>query len=79
MSARKTTKDARTATLEKLVLRLRGIVNHLPPALTGSALMLAEVEGAERLDKAALVSVGYKRLAALMKETYEAVAKEDEA
>ena len=64
-------------TCRKLMLRLRGIVNHLPPAVTGSALMLAEVEGAERLDKANLVSVGYKRLADLMRETY-AVAKEEE-
>lgn len=78
MSARKTTKDARTATLEKLVRRFMGLVNHLPPAVMSVALMEAEVKGADKMERGELVSQGYKRIALLMQEAYRETGEEDE-
>ena len=79
MSARKTTKDARTATLEKLVRRFMGLVNHYPPIGSAWALLDAEEPAWRKLPaekQAAMVPEGYKRLAALISAAYKAVGEE---
>lgn len=81
MSARKTTKDNRTATLEKLVRRFMGLVNHYPPIGSAWALLDAEEPAWRKLPaekQAAMVPEGYKRLSALMRAAYRATGEKEE-
>lgn len=66
--------------LVRLVRRFMGIVNHLPPFFTARALLDAEEPGWRNLpeaERAAKVSDGHKRLAALMSAAYDATGEEE--
>lgn len=67
-------------TLRTLVRRFMGIVNNYPPIGSAWALLDAEEPAWRKLPaekQAAMVSQGYKRLAALMQEAYRATGEED--
>ena len=65
--------------MRKLVRRFRDMCNHLPPLLTGVALVEAEVEGVKKMEKPAVISEGYKRIAELMGAAYLALGEEPDS
>ena len=65
--------------MRKLVRRFRDMCNHLPPLLTGVALMEAEVQDVKKMEKPAVISSGYKRIAELMGAAYLALGEEPDS
>ncbi len=74
----KTQEETREETLEKLVRRFMGLVNHMPPVVSAMALADAELPASAKGDPPKAMEEGYKRLAALMRAAYRATGEKEE-